>query len=125
MHFILITSGAFIIYNYSFYYTKACEGNDFYASSQENSQKYFSDVLMPLMRSIWITFLILGFILFSVGCLMLRRLRMFYKDFYREFGCSLWFANVLLTLPLTFRAINDALMDDDAWVKYWLGGDYY
>ena len=78
-----------------------------------------SDVRQPLSRMIWITFMLLGIIFFAVGVMMLRRLRIYYKGFFKEYGCSLWVANVMLTLPLCFRALFDALQFDNAWEYYW------
>ena len=83
------------------------------------------EVLTPLSRMIWITFVALAVILFSVGTFMLRRLRLYFKDFFKEYGRSLWIANILLTLPLTFRAVFDAMRSDTEWVDYWFGSGYY
>lgn len=74
---------------------------------------------------IWITFVVLAIILFSVGTFMLRRLRLYFKDFFKEYGRSLWIANILLTLPLTFRAVFDMMRSDTEWFNYWFGGGYY
>lgn len=70
---------------------------------------------------IWILFTLLSIIFFTVGFLMLRRLKLYFKDFYKQFGGKLWFANVVLTLPLLFRAIFDALMNIKAWKEFWTG----
>lgn len=40
----------------------------------------------------------------------------------------MWVANVLLTLPLTFRAVFDALSFDEKWNDFWTGkngANYY
>jgi hypothetical protein len=66
-------------------------------------------------------FLVLACIFFLVGCKMITKLRQFYKDFYKEFGCQLWTANILMTLPLSFRALFNALTFCDAWQNYWFG----
>ena len=50
---------------------------------------------------------------------MLNRLRLYFVDFYKETGCKLWTANILLTLPLTFRAVFDGLNFNDSWYTYW------
>ena len=50
---------------------------------------------------------------------MLNRLRLYFKDFFNEFGCNLWMANILLTLPLTFRAFFDAMRYDTKWSYFW------
>ena len=80
---------------------------------------------MPINRLIWISFTLLAIIFFSVGCIMLHRLRVYFKDFYKEYGKRLWVANVVLTFPLTFRAILDALNQDAAWYKWWVQGNLY
>ena len=56
---------------------------------------------------------------------MLTRLKRYYKGFYKEYGCYLWAANILLTFPLTFRAIFDALRLSDSWSDYWFKGSNY
>jgi len=82
-------------------------------------------VHQPLLRLVYIEFTLLGVIFFTVGFFMLRSLKMYFKDFYKEFGCQLWLANVLLTFPLTFRAIFDAAMLNDAFNYFWLGESNY
>lgn len=70
--------------------------------------------------------MILALFFFTVGCLMLRNLRLYFKGFYSQFGCNLWVANVLLTLPLTFRAVFDGLKTNDKWFNFWLAdANYY
>jgi len=71
------------------------------------------EVRNPLGRFIWILFTALGILFFTVGCMMIVRLKKYFRDFYKEFGCQLWTANVLLTLPLTFRAITDAANESE------------
>lgn len=56
---------------------------------------------------------------------MLTRLKRYYKGFYKEYGCYLWTANVLLTFPLTFRAIFDALRQSSNWYDFWFDGNNY
>ena len=69
---------------------------------------------------VWITFTSLAVIFFTVGCIMLNRIRLYFKGFYEEYGCYLWASNVLLTLPLTFRAVFDALRKNDEWWNFWI-----
>lgn len=71
------------------------------------------------------SFTALAVIFFFVGCWMLTRLKRYYKDFYIVFGCQLWAANILLTFPLTFRAIFDALRLSENWQAYWFGQQNY
>jgi len=80
----------------------------FFVRQREHYKEYVDEVRNPLGRLIWILFTVLGILFFSVGCMMIVRLKKYFRDFYKEFGCQLWTANVLLTLPLTFRAITDA-----------------
>ena len=74
------------------------------------------------------TFIILAIIFFTAGVVKLRLLRIYFKDFFKEFGCNLWWANIALTLPLMFRAFFDAMRSDwPAWNEYWIdngGNDY-
>ena len=55
---------------------------------------------------------------------MLRRLRLYFPEFFDQFGCQLWFANIILTFPLTFRAIFDALNFSDSWNDFWEASYY-
>ena len=50
---------------------------------------------------------------------MLNRLRLYFVDFYKESGCKLWTANILLTLPLTFRSVFDGLNFNTSWYDFW------
>jgi len=70
---------------YSYIYLKACG---------DNVEKYYDDydrfeveIYDKIIRGTWIMFAILALIFFAVGWLMLNRLKRYYKDFYREFGC--------------------------------------
>lgn len=65
------------------------------------------------------TFALLCVVFFSVGCMMLRKIRRYFKDFYKQFGCKLWLANILLTLPLLFRGILDAANLNTKFSNYW------
>ena len=118
MHSAISVIALVIVTIYTFYYTKACMKSDYYWTL-EHYQEWLDNVYRPLIRFIWISFLLLGIIFFVAGCVMLNRLRLYFTDFYKESGCKLWTANVLLTLPLTFRAIFDWLTFDDAWYNYW------
>ena len=109
MHVLFCGAAAILVFWYSYYYTKACKDRKYYAENDEHYQEFNDDVFMPLSKFIWITFLVLAIIFFIVGCSMLNRLRIYFKDFFEKFGCMLWFANVMLTLPLSFRAAFDAL----------------
>ena len=55
---------------------------------------------------------------------MLNRLRVYFKGFFKDYGCNLWVANVLLTIPLIIRAVLDALLLDDKWEYFWSSGGY-
>ena len=77
---------------------------------RDNYAEYNDDVHLPFTDAVWISFMVLGAFFFTVGCIMLRKLRMYFKDFYKLFGVKLWLANVFLTLPLFFRGILDMLM---------------
>ena len=75
------------------------------------------------------TFSLLAVLLFSIGYIMLDRLKRYFKDFYKHFGTKLWIANILLTLPLLFRGIIDLIKLDKAfsdWLfeNYWRTGLY-
>lgn len=91
--------------------------------SEHFNVDYTNEVERPLKKMIWIMFMLLAILFFTVGVLMLRRLRLYYKGFFKEFGCSLWVANVMLTLPLCFRAVFDWLYFDKAWINYWFSDE--
>ena len=40
-----------------------------------------------MSEMIWVLFLLLAIIFFTVGCIMINRLRIYYKDFYKDFAC--------------------------------------
>ena len=46
---------------------------------------------------------------------MLFRLKKHFKDFYGQFGCYLWTANILLAVPLMLRVISDILKVNNDW----------
>ena len=73
---------------YIFYYTKACEKNDYYLAVIDNEYKnwpvYQNEIEKPLLRFTWISFMLLGVIFFTTGCIMLNRLRLYFVDFYKE-----------------------------------------
>ena len=120
MHGVMSIIALVMVFLYAFYYTKGCvEADYFLENNDEHWDEYMETVYYPLMRFIWISFLLLGIIFFTTGCLMLNRLRLYFVDFYKEFGWKLWVANIFLTLPLTFRAVFDALKFDDEWSDYW------
>ena len=116
----MITLAAILVLSYSYYYNLACSNQDEY---ERDLDAYDADVSSETKKMIWVTFLLLAIILFSVGCIMICRLKIYYKDFYKDFGCQLWTANILMTLPLTFRAVFDALTFDKKWENFWFGED--
>ena len=125
MHFTMGTIALFIIASYWYFYHKACVNNEFYTLNETNYALYNTEVGEPLGKMIWITFVVLAVILFCVGTIMLRKLRLYYRGFFSMFGRHLWIANILLTLPLTFRAVIDALRLNPTWTAYWFEGNYY
>ena len=44
---------------------------------------------------------------FTVGCILLLRLKKHFPKLYGQFGCHLWTALILLSVPLTLRGILD------------------
>ena len=36
-----------------------------------------------MIRMVWISYMVLGIIFFSVGCIMLHKLRVYFKDFFK------------------------------------------
>ena len=124
LHGGMITIAVILIGFYAYFYRKACYNNEFYTLNSDNYELWINEVLEPLGRLIWITFVTLAIVFFCVGTFMLERLRLYFKDFFKQFGLNLWIANVLLTLPLTFRAVFDALKSNQAWNDYWYANYY-
>ena len=124
MHVLFVGAAAILIFWYLFYYIKACKDQKYFSESVEHYQEFMDNVFTPLSKFIWITFFVLGIIFFMVGCSMLNRLRIYFKDFFEKFGGMLWFANIMLTLPLSFRAVFDALYHNETWSKFW-NENYY
>ena len=108
---------------YTFYFTKACAKSEYYVEVIDDEFKhwpeYEDEIGKPLVRFIVISFIFLCIILFTAGCVMLNRLKLYFVDFYKEAGCKLWTANILLTLPLTFRAVFDGLRKNSSWNDFW------
>ena len=120
----MVVISIIVVSSYSFFYEKACSRSDYYAS---HFSKYQAEVKDEVSEMIWVLFLLLAIIFFTVGCIMINRLRTYYKDFYKDFARQLWSANILMTVPLTFRAVMNALTLDEAWENIWFGDDsnYY
>jgi len=87
--------------------------------SRAHYDQFEPEIHVPLLRLVWIEFTILALLFFAVGVSMQWSLRKYFKDFYKEFGCQLWSATVLMTVPLMFRAVLDALAHDEAWMSFW------
>ena len=94
---------------YGYYYFIACSNIEYYGQNKHTHMEFEENVETPLFRMIWISFVALAVVLFTVGTFMLRRLRFYFKGFFKVYGRSLWIANILLTLPLTFRAFLDSM----------------
>ena len=75
-----------IILSYGFYYSKTCSNQDYY-EDKDNQEEYEDEIMDETKKMIWVLFMILAIILFSVGCVMIRRLSIYYKDFYKDFSC--------------------------------------
>ena len=110
--FVIAILSLVVIASYNFYFVKCYKNADHYYDVIED---FDSDIYYPLKRLEWISFTILAILFFTVGCIMLNRLRVYFKGFFKDYGCNLWIANVLLTIPLIIRAVMDALTFDDGW----------
>lgn len=119
--FVIAILAFIVIFCYSFFFTKCYHNADHYYDEIDD---YDSEIYRPLVRLQWIGFTVLAILFFTVGCIMLNRLRVYFKGFFKDYGCYLWVANILLTIPLTIRATFDALLFDDDWLEYWFSGDY-
>jgi len=83
------------------YLIYSCDG---YFASDAEFMDQTQDVLSWFTAS---TFLLLAIIFFAVGFRMIQKLKQTFYEFYRQFKYILWTAMILVTLPLTFRAIFD------------------
>ena len=107
--FIIAILALVIIACYSFYFTKCYHNTEHYYDSYDDFDR---DIYNPLVRLQSISYAVLAILFFTVGCIMLKRLRVYFKGFFKDYGCYLWIANVLLTIPLIIRAVLDALLFD-------------
>ena len=90
-----------------YYYAYACFG-DF------STFEVFDDqVIDPLKWITFVVFMALAIAYFVVGYILLSRLRRHFVKLYEEFGCALWTALILLTVPLTLRGILDLFHIED------------
>ena len=121
MHIMMSLIALGLVFGYCYYYSEVCVHRDYY---NQHYDQWLENIDDPLIRMIWITFLILSVIFFGVGCFMLLRLRRYFRDFYEQFGFRLWVANIFLTLPLTFRGIFDALKSNKSWNSFWESDEY-
>ena len=122
MHIVMGIMAAFLTFWYLYFYCKACLHVDRYENGDVGIDLFSQEINMPMIRLVWISYTVLGIVFFSVGCIMLQKLKRYFKDFYKHQGCRLWAANCALTFPLTFRAVFDALKVNEAWVDYWFSG---
>ena len=67
-----------------FYYSKTCSNTEYYETVKD---AYLDEIFYHIFKMIWMTFLLLGLIFFTVGCIMARRLKTYYKGFYKDFKC--------------------------------------
>jgi hypothetical protein len=78
-------------------------------------------------RNAWlamIIFSLLGAIFLLTGGVMIYKTKHYFKLFYNEYKCQLWFATIFLSLPLFFRALLIGLMRRNYSVKVWFDGHY-
>ena len=73
-----------VICSYGFFYNKACRDKEYYESHLD---EYHTEISDSVSKMIWVMFLILAVLFFTVGCIMILRLRTYYKDFYKDFAC--------------------------------------
>jgi hypothetical protein len=88
----------------TFYYVEGCSPK---YQGPEQSEIYKTNNSDPMNRFIWILFLVLAVVFFSVGLVLLMSLKNYFNEFYEEQKYLLWSAMLILTLPLSFRAILD------------------
>ncbi len=76
---------------------------------------YVDQVVHPTVNMISALFIMLAIIFFIAGIILLFQLKEKSKDFYNEYSCLLWVAIFVLTIPLTFRSILDAMTNIESW----------
>ena len=62
-----------------------------------------------------VSFVLLGVSLFVTGTIMFLRLKKHFMEFYLQFGCYFWTANILLAVPLILRSLSDLLKYTNGW----------
>ena len=86
MHVLMCIVASVVIFWYAFYYNKACKNLDRYNDPDKGVDLYIAEISGPVSKLVWIEFAILSIIFFTVGCIMLNRLRLYYRGFFEEFG---------------------------------------
>lgn len=95
----------------AYYYSQACNSKKYHSILQ--SSDYDRNVSLPSRTAIAYTFATLAVIFFGVATSLVCTLRSHIPKLYEEYRCVLWSANVILSLPLTFRAIFDGLNSEN------------
>ena len=73
-------------------------------------EEYNKNVATPKKKAISYTFAALAILFFVIASSLVLTLRKHIPKLYEEYCGVLWLATVILSLPLTFRAIFDALV---------------
>ena len=107
----------YLFYNFSyFFYGCFFQWNDL--------NKYNDKVYHNLEVFTQWTFMILSFLFIILGIVLLTKLKRHFPKFYSEHRCLMVTATLLLTVPLTFRAIFDGIKLISPEFLEWVDQDY-
>ena len=95
-----ILVAAYVATNF-YFYAYGCFG-DF-----ETFEDFDVEVLNPIKRATFTAFMLLAISYFTVGCILLSRLKKHFGKLHEQWAGHLWTALILLTVPLTLRGALD------------------
>ena len=93
----------YLFYNFSFFFYGCLHRFD-------DEDKYYDKVYSNLEEFTSWTFMVLAFLFVVLGFVLLTKLKRHVPAFYGEHRCLMIWATILLTVPLTFRAVFDFKM---------------
>ena len=107
----------YLFYNFSFFFYGCLHRFD-------DFDKYYDKVYSNLEEFTSWTFMVLAFLFVGLGFVLLTKLKRHAPAFYGEHRCLMIWATILLTVPLTFRAVFDFIKLVKPEFLTWVNEDY-
>ena len=107
----------YLFYNFSYFFY----GCIYHFKDPDN---YYDKVYKNLEVFTQWTFMILAFVFIVLGIVLLTKLKRHFSKFYEEHRCLMITATILLTVPLTFRAVFDGIKVVSPKFMDWVNEDY-